>query len=505
MKKQVAVLLFSIAMLFDLAAGNNWFSGKFPPELVNRRGKRVKTAEALNGKMVAVYFSASWCGPCRSFTPVLKKFYNDVAKRRNVEIVLVSSDKNQAAMEQYMQKNSMPWLAVPFDAAERTSLKRECRVSGIPKLVVFSADGKLVSNNARWDVVKLGAGAVDAWMQDDYTPLTYQDYKGTAKRTTPSVNSRNTINRSFNNTAAVNSGSLEVDSAKWAKGPSDLWHVRIDTALAAAKEENKKIFVLTTGSDWCSWCKRLYSEVLSSRTFLDYAEDNLILVYLDYPNGSKQPESQKLYNEFIVKPLNISRGAPAAFILSPDGRLIGNISGYRQLDVYMSSIKKLMTASPKRGPIPSWLSLSPEQLSGRLTELKTSKQNNAEAAKAASEEAIKQMKFQVVAWGFDKNNVNKPFSPDEEIRVPLRKQVYFKVKYQLPPQVRCSIWLRARSSYCGSFAHNGRNSGEFVGLLAGSRARRENKLQISVRLSMPESRSVIAAELPCNIAWGDAE
>lgn len=33
-------------------------------------------AEALDGKVLAVYFSASWCAPCKQFTPVLKKVYN---------------------------------------------------------------------------------------------------------------------------------------------------------------------------------------------------------------------------------------------------------------------------------------------------------------------------------------------------------------------------------------------------------------------------------------------
>ncbi|CAM9814568.1 unnamed protein product, partial [Hapterophycus canaliculatus] len=34
------------------------------------------TAEALEGKVLAVYFSASWCAPCKQFTPILKSVYN---------------------------------------------------------------------------------------------------------------------------------------------------------------------------------------------------------------------------------------------------------------------------------------------------------------------------------------------------------------------------------------------------------------------------------------------
>lgn len=38
-------------------------------------GKEVGM-EALDGKVLAVYFSASWCAPCKQFTPILKSVYN---------------------------------------------------------------------------------------------------------------------------------------------------------------------------------------------------------------------------------------------------------------------------------------------------------------------------------------------------------------------------------------------------------------------------------------------
>lgn len=35
--------------------------------------KRVKAEDALNGKTVGIYFSASWCPPCHAFTPHLAR------------------------------------------------------------------------------------------------------------------------------------------------------------------------------------------------------------------------------------------------------------------------------------------------------------------------------------------------------------------------------------------------------------------------------------------------
>jgi len=180
MKKFVAILLIGIFSAFTLTAATDWYTRKFPTQLIKANGRPVNTATALKGKMVAVYFSASWCGPCRGFTPQLVKFYKKAAKKNNIEIVFVSSDKNSDAMKNYMKEDSMPWLAVPFNSIERKTLQKIKRVGGIPNLTVFDANGKLISVNARWDVVLLGEKAIQAWKSPNYKPKTYDDYQKTA-------------------------------------------------------------------------------------------------------------------------------------------------------------------------------------------------------------------------------------------------------------------------------------------------------------------------------------
>ena len=188
--KRFLLSLFLSAVFAGIlsAAEAAWFSKKFPAELINASGKKVSTATALQGKMVAVYFSASWCGPCRGFTPQLVNFYKRAAKKNNLELVFISWDKSADAMMQYMKKDKMPWLAVPLDDPLAKALKTELKVNGIPTLAVFDRNGKLISTDARWDVVKLGTKAPAAWKSSNYKPLTYKDVVKNSKSKRKSKN-----------------------------------------------------------------------------------------------------------------------------------------------------------------------------------------------------------------------------------------------------------------------------------------------------------------------------
>ena len=171
----LAALLFSGLFLFAEDGGAPWFIEKFGAQLQTSSGRKVDAKQALEGKTVGVYFSASWCGPCRAFTPKLVKFHKQVAKNNNFEIVFVSSDKNEQAMFDYMKKDKMPWFVLPFDAGQKKALKEELKVMGIPTLAVFDKEGKLVTTHGRGDVVYLGNKALARWKSENYKPATAKD------------------------------------------------------------------------------------------------------------------------------------------------------------------------------------------------------------------------------------------------------------------------------------------------------------------------------------------
>jgi len=114
-------------------------------EFVRNDGTKV-TREELEGKYIALYFSAHWCGPCRSFTePVLKPVYlQALADDKPWEIIFVSSDQSKEEFDNYFAE--MPWVAVPFeDRARKELLSTRFGVRGIPTLIMLDQDLNVVN------------------------------------------------------------------------------------------------------------------------------------------------------------------------------------------------------------------------------------------------------------------------------------------------------------------------------------------------------------------------
>lgn len=138
----VAALLLSVQAK---AADFDW-SGVFKEGLVDAQGKSVPVS-TLQGKVVAVYFSAEWCPPCRDLTPKLVEFAE--ANKAKLAVVLVSGDRSPEAQAKYMTGYKMPWAATPHGSASGKGLGQEHGVRGIPTLLVFGKDGALATKNGR--------------------------------------------------------------------------------------------------------------------------------------------------------------------------------------------------------------------------------------------------------------------------------------------------------------------------------------------------------------------
>lgn len=128
----------------------NVLASQFKGDLVSwKNGSLVRFDDEplAKKKLIALYFSAHWCGPCRKFTPQLVEFYNRVAPQHpEFEIVFVSDDRSPAAMETYMRDAQMPWPAIDFAKLPGKQALKKYAGDGIPCLVLLDASGKVISD-----------------------------------------------------------------------------------------------------------------------------------------------------------------------------------------------------------------------------------------------------------------------------------------------------------------------------------------------------------------------
>merc|ERR1712227_605855 len=128
------------------------------------KGETVSNSKMKEAPLVCVYFSAHWCPPCRGFTPVLSKFYDEVNKDgKKLEIIFVSCDQDEKQFNEY--HNSMSFIAAPW-SFDRQGCGQKMGVQGIPALMVMNKDGTVKSKNGRGDVSggKTPAEVCDGWM-----------------------------------------------------------------------------------------------------------------------------------------------------------------------------------------------------------------------------------------------------------------------------------------------------------------------------------------------------
>jgi len=123
----------------------------------------ISTTDALSGKgAVALYFSAHWCPPCRGFTPQLAGWYSSDLKAKGLEVVFVSSDRDDKSFQEYFKE--MPWLALPYsDREKKDELSKKFKVNGIPSLIILDADGKVITKDGRQAVSEDPTGEEFPW------------------------------------------------------------------------------------------------------------------------------------------------------------------------------------------------------------------------------------------------------------------------------------------------------------------------------------------------------
>ena len=133
------------------SAPRSGFAAKFSNSLMimdDGKPQNFDTAKLAGVKYYAFYYSASWCPPCRSFTPDLVSFYRGFKPfHPEFELIFVNLDRNEDDMLSYMRSDSMHWPAIWYADVDNPELeaKKYCG-EGIPCLVLVDDKGRVLSD-----------------------------------------------------------------------------------------------------------------------------------------------------------------------------------------------------------------------------------------------------------------------------------------------------------------------------------------------------------------------
>jgi protein disulfide-isomerase len=128
------------------------------------------------------------------------------------------------------------------------------------------------------------------------------------------------------------------------------WTTHFDEAMTKAKTDDKAVLLNFTGSDWCPYCIQMKREVLDSGAFHEYANQNLELVEVDFPNNKPQSDQVKEQNQMLAKKHKVG-GYPTFILLSKDGKVLGKQFGYLAggSTAFIGKMQKFYKAPPRIG------------------------------------------------------------------------------------------------------------------------------------------------------------
>ena len=110
------------------------------------------------------------------------------------------------------------------------------------------------------------------------------------------------------------------------------WVYDFNEAKKLAQEDNKKILLVFSGSDWCAPCIKLERQIWQTEVFKKHAKENLVLLKADFPKRKKNqlPKVQQDKNKALAETYNTKGYFPFVVLLDADGQIMNQL-GYKNL------------------------------------------------------------------------------------------------------------------------------------------------------------------------------
>lgn len=108
------------------------------------------------------------------------------------------------------------------------------------------------------------------------------------------------------------------------------WQTDLDRGLREAATQNKKVLLFFSVPEHCDSCLKLEQKVFKSPEFLTYAQENYVLVKIDFASqDASQSREQLQKNLLIVEKYNKDGFFPHVVVLNKEAKITGSTGAYR--------------------------------------------------------------------------------------------------------------------------------------------------------------------------------
>ena len=119
-----------------------------------------------------------------------------------------------------------------------------------------------------------------------------------------------------------------------------------DEAFQQAALQNRPVLMVFSGSDWCLPCIRVKRQVLSTEVFESFAEENLVVLTVDFPQRTSLSEEQEEHNEKLAEEYNPKGEFPHILLIHHDRTVLAQLTWSNQtVQEFISQIESVLPQS----------------------------------------------------------------------------------------------------------------------------------------------------------------
>ena len=151
---------FILSLIAALLIGSTWYCGWYAPRQLANSFTRCKDESApgfvlqpvsngfvpvapQRGKILVVDFFSTTCAPCIAELPQFAAARADLNNDRDIEFVLVASDRGRDTPERFRSFVESRHINLPLAFDEGGKAHDSLGLHGVPALIVFDRDGKI--------------------------------------------------------------------------------------------------------------------------------------------------------------------------------------------------------------------------------------------------------------------------------------------------------------------------------------------------------------------------